>query len=470
MALAWLSYTAPLALGRGVERPRTCYASRKALPLLRQRKGPAWPLRGAGGAQGAHQWRSSTTRSRGKPGTRYTVPRDGPAEPVFPPSQDDTRSPLERFRTKPKKPLSVTDLVSPAWCELQYYYNLSHFGRVPRTRQMKQGSKIHKTLEDEVHEIVPVQVKSKEDRFGLNLWNTIQGLRTLKATGMTRELKIWGVIQGQVVNAVVDELSYTCPDPAYEEAMEKAKIKKAGGTLPLESGQLTLAQTLALGEQDRDNWSSQKSERTVYVSDVKTRGSKTVPIGASLRSTWMQLMLYRRLLESLALNTVDAQIIFDRYDLRPLELFTEVFMQDVDDMNKETKSQADDENPFSVLQTSEVNEYNNLTLLWSLMITEFQSTFVHVSEVLRAEFRYAATGEIIGSDVFAYASSTIESYIEDEMTFWKGEREVKGVEIEEAFKCRSCDFGDTCEWRRKKIDEATEKHRLRVKGPAKSAV
>ncbi|KAK1918901.1 hypothetical protein P3342_001030 [Pyrenophora teres f. teres] len=56
------------------------------------------------------------------------------AKGALPPSEavqvaeEDTRSPLERFRTKPKKPLSVTDLISPAWCELQYFTPLASLG------------------------------------------------------------------------------------------------------------------------------------------------------------------------------------------------------------------------------------------------------------------------------------------------------------------------------------------------------
>ncbi len=123
----------------------------------------------------------------------------------------DTRSPLERFRTAPKKPLSVTDLISPSWCELQYWYTLTKHGRKKRTPAMKQGTVVHKSLEDQVHKTVPITIQSKEDAWGLRIWNTIQGLRTLRDRGMTRELEIWGVVDGQVISGVIDELSYLAP-------------------------------------------------------------------------------------------------------------------------------------------------------------------------------------------------------------------------------------------------------------------
>jgi exonuclease V len=57
-------------------------------------------------------------------------------------------SPLVRFRSFPKKPFSVSDLIAGAWCELQYYYTLTKLpgGKKTRTAAMKGGSKVHKKL------------------------------------------------------------------------------------------------------------------------------------------------------------------------------------------------------------------------------------------------------------------------------------------------------------------------------------
>jgi exonuclease V len=111
---------------------------------------------------------------------------------------------------------------------------------------MKQGSKVHRVLEEQVHTIVPIQTETKEDRFGLKIWNTIQGLRTLRATGLTRELEIWGTIDGQLVNGVIDELSYTCPDPQLAESLETARTGKAGQGV--ESGQRSISEMFASAE------------------------------------------------------------------------------------------------------------------------------------------------------------------------------------------------------------------------------
>jgi exonuclease V len=374
-------------------------------------------------------------------------------------AEKDGRAPLERFRTKPKKPLSVTDLVSPAWCELQYLYTLSKFGRKPRTQAMRNGSRIHQKLEDEVHTTVPVRVQSKEDRFGLRMWNAVSGLRCLRETGLTRELEVWGVLEGQVVNGVIDELSYTCPDPVFEEQTERARVERDGGVLPLPPDQMSISRAIANATPqtaDEVRMGGLVPDHQIYIADVKTRSVPSLPAGASLRPTWMQLMIYRKLLESLSLNTVDAETVFARYDVQPLEPFTEVFLDAVGGIGPD----------------NEVANFPNLLSLWALLITEMQATLppTSLSPILRAEFRYAKTGDIIGSQLTSYETSIIDEYVTDEMAWWKGTREAKGVELEEAFKCRICDFAETCAWRLNKVVEATEKSRLRRLAREKSAV
>lgn len=324
---------------------------------------------------------------------------------------------------------------------------------------MKTGSKIHQKLEDEVHTTVPVQVETKEDKFALRIWNAISGLRCLRETGLTRELEVWGVLEGQVVNGVIDELSYECPDPAFEAQVEKSRAEKSGGTVPLPPGQLSISQAFANASQPNsleEPTQDLPPDHQIYIADVKTRSAQSLPAGASLRPTWMQLMLYRKLLYSLSLNTVDAETIFARYDLRPLEPFTPTFLESISDIGP------------SISATS----FPNLLALWSLLITEIQTTLppFSLSPILRAEFRYAKTGEVIGSEMTVYEDEVIDGYVSEEMAWWKGKREAKGVEVEEAFKCRICEFADHCTWRMRKVEEATEKSRLRRGAKRKSEV
>ncbi|KAK0645048.1 Exonuclease V [Lasiodiplodia hormozganensis] len=383
-------------------------------------------------------------------------------------NRPDERSPLERFRTPPKKPLSVTDIVSPAWCELQYWYTLTKHGRKRQTPAMKQGSKVHKKLEDQVHTTVQVTVESREDAWGLKIWNIIQGLRTLRQTGHTRELEVWGVIDGQVVNGIIDELSYTCPDEGLEE-LALARLNRLKSRPP---DQTAISQFFQ--PQGAVDLGEPHTQSKVWITDVKTRGTKTLPQGSSMRPTIMQLMMYRKLLADLAAGLVDAEVIFKRYRLRSNERFTDVFVAEVGGVGFGSQgSPSDGRDALSSSQQDALSEllaHNSLTQLWGLMIQEFRRTISGIGQVLRAEFRHQQTGDVLGSKTLVYEESTLDGYLAEEMEWWRGKRKARGVDIEEAFKCRICEFAEECEWRIEKVEEITKRQPKKRGSRSKSAV
>ena len=337
---------------------------------------------------------------------------------------------------------------------------------------MKQGSKVHKTLEEEVHRVVPVDVTTKEDAWGLKLWNVIQGLRTLRFTGMTRELEVWGLVDGQVINGVIDELSYNMPIGASVEQPITNNTKDTNDANPNPPQQTLEEYWAAKGFAKVESGLSELGQtqfnpaRKIYLTDVKTRGSRFLPKGSSLRPTIMQLMLYRKLLVDLASNNIQAPSIFARYQLKQDEPFSDSLIAQIGrlDFNFHEDSSESDLAPFGSQEdsVSELLRSNSLTKLWQLMIQEFQSTIKGVNDVgdtLRAEFRSQADGTLIGSKVFEYDEATLSDYVQQEMSWWSGKRDARGVDVEEAFKCRMCDFADECSWRLAKIGDAAHKYR-----------
>ncbi|KAI9756421.1 MAG: hypothetical protein M4579_003843 [Chaenotheca gracillima] len=392
------------------------------------------------------------------------------------PGLPDLRSPLARFRTAPKKTLSVTDLISPSWCELQYWYTLTKHGKKRRTPAMRQGSVVHKILEDEVHRSVPVEVTTKEDSYGLRIWNIIEGLRTLRETGQTREIEVWGVVDGLVVNGVIDELSYICPDRELEEQASRDLEGRKSDKTPAPANQASIESFLLsqgaskLGTSPSTRKQSLDERKKVYVTDVKTRSSKSLPSGASFRPTLMQLMIYRRLLSDLASNRVDPFAVFNRYDLNPHAPFTDSFIAQVANL------QTDDDPSQASFSTQDsmhlLLEHNSLHKLWGLLTAAFKQTFpagaVSVAQVLKAEYRDPVDGTVYGAKTFLHNDGLLQSYLEDEIRWWRGEREPVGVVVEEAYKCRMCEFAEGCSWREGKVEEATRKHRSSQSGKTPS--
>ena len=393
----------------------------------------------------------------------------------------------------------MTDLISPAWCELQYWYALTTHGRKRRTPAMRQGSAVHQKLEDSVHRRVEVPVRSREDAFALRVWNVVQGLQALRQTGITRELELWGVQGGQVVTGVVDELSYICPDRDLEEQAEGrgGGEKEVATEEPLEQGQLTLAEVYKKQRERQQNeakgqarpngtadgtirslHSLQKRTEKVYLTDVKTRATNSVPRGASFRPTLYQLQLYRLLLTELIAGRVDGATVLARHGLDADARLSDAFVASVGELADafydapSSQEESAELHPASFPGSNTTRDAtdvllanNSLAKLWRVMLDEFKTTFPQgadsVGRVLKAEYREPATGDIRGMKTFLYDGGSVEAYVADELRWWKGERGARGVAIEEAYKCGYCEFASGCEWRAQKIVESRDAHRER---------
>ncbi|KAK1749523.1 exonuclease V [Echria macrotheca] len=411
------------------------------------------------------------------------------------------RPPLLRFRTFPMKPLSVSDLTAGSWCELQHFYTLTRRdGKKTRTAAMKAGTAVHERLEREVYTTVAVEVRKREDNFGLKLWNIIQGLRTLRDTGIARELEVWGMVDGNVVNGIIDGLSYDNPDPELEEDVISSR-----GSQTSQSSQ----HQLSLGN------------KTIFVTDVKTRASKTPPSQAQVRAAIIQLFLYHRFLSQMASGRLDYLEVFKRYGLNPDETFSDVFMARIAALHEEVFSDVDsgatditettsdwystvstpsklgarDDLPRDDQNDVTFMKYRTLRSLLPLLKFEIQLTFPRgaatLGQIVAVEYRYRArtaaddvyqplgldetsdkdkAGTVICTNSFYFEPDTLDAYLADNLQFWRGEREPRGVPLEEGFKCRLCEFVGECEWRMNLEQEAYRRAKLENAEREKEAV
>lgn len=408
----------------------------------------------------------------------------------------DDRSPLQRFKSR--RPLSVTNLVSPSWCEQQYEYNLSHHGRIPQTKAMTAGSTAHKELEEQVHVEVPVEVVSREDRFGLKLWNTIQGLRALRETGLTRELEIWGVVEGEVVNGIIDEVTVECPDAEMETRVLKQleggsgdKRKKAA---PIAPDQKTLTDFLTGSSQGGSILEQRHASAglasspllrdrpttTYYLKDIKTTRRESPPAHpAYTRGAHLQLMLYHRILNILTADEVTPQQVFDRYRLDHAATFSDKFIAELANLDVRAFASVPDDADLPPSSQpdplTELLEHNTLSALWGLLIRDLQKTFStapspspSLSPLLTIEYRNPnPTPEhpaLIGTRSFPLDTRFLTDYLKSEISWWRGERPTVGVGVEDAWKCGWCDFAPQCGWRRERVEEGVERARLKREG------
>lgn len=318
---------------------------------------------------------------------------------------------------------------------------------------MRGGTQVHQTLEDQVHTTVRVSIMSKEEAFALRLWNLVQGLRTLRDTGFTRELEVWGVIQGQVVNGIIDEASYTSPYSDLGEELGRNSSKEDAN-------------------QHRPKQPSLKSYfdphcRRVYLKDVKTRGAKSLPSGAATRPAKMQLFLYHRLLSQMASQKVDFSVITARYGLKANAHFSDAFMAQMGSLYEEIFADVDSDGHSTTSDSSswhdaspatsllpEVIGYRSIEQVVPLLESELRTTFpqgaASLGGLVAIEYRHRLDGHVIGTHTSPVDDEALGAYLDRNLAWWLGQKEPEGVDIEEAYKCYSCEFAEICQWRKDK--------------------
>ena len=106
---------------------------------------------------------------------------------------------------RPRSILAATDLSSQLWCEHQLHLSLLYGRRVSTAQQeaMDRGTARHDQLEREMHDVVEVQVRGREEEWGLRFLNGVVGLHELLMVGKTRELMVMGRVRRRAGERVV---------------------------------------------------------------------------------------------------------------------------------------------------------------------------------------------------------------------------------------------------------------------------
>eukprot|EP01057_Protomagalhaensia_wolfi_P001942 Protomagalhaensia_wolfi_Nauph_80__1941@NODE_221_length_3145_cov_1455_019961_g166_i0_p2_GENE_NODE_221_length_3145_cov_1455_019961_g166_i0NODE_221_length_3145_cov_1455_019961_g166_i0_p2_ORF_typecomplete_len439_score74_15Exo5/PF09810_9/1_4e51PDDEXK_1/PF12705_7/8_8e05Cas_Cas4/PF01930_17/3_5Cas_Cas4/PF01930_17/17_NODE_221_length_3145_cov_1455_019961_g166_i018203136 len=191
-----------------------------------------------------------------------------------PTSQEDQSSPnpLERFR---QWKLSVTDFSSQLWCETQLEFTLKT-GFRQETEAMREGIRRHEKLEQEDHEVVEVEVQTREDSLGLRLVNAIICFDDLLAQNRkVREVWILATPPQAdcVLRGIVDEF-----------AIERT------------------------GPDERD---------LLVIRDTKTRRDETEPSLSQKRTSALQLQIYRLMMDWLRNDQIDWSIVWKAFKVDP---------------------------------------------------------------------------------------------------------------------------------------------------------
>ncbi|HIH50243.1 MAG: PD-(D/E)XK nuclease family protein [Candidatus Micrarchaeaceae archaeon] len=131
-----------------------------------------------------------------------------------------------------KSSIRASDIAAQYWCERQMEYNYRYGRKI--TAQIKEGRAIHEELESETNVPIILQPRNYPDALYRDLYRSYMALLSLPENKRTREVSIYGSINGYTVVGKIDELQTN----DGEITILEDKTKQSD-TIPSESQSLT---------------------------------------------------------------------------------------------------------------------------------------------------------------------------------------------------------------------------------------
>jgi len=310
---------------------------------------------------------------------------------------------------------------------------------------MEKGTRVHKILEEQVHTVVPVELTTAEDVWGLKLFNMYQGLLSLGQQGLARELPVFGFWGEVMISGIIDEISYLPPESRVMDSggvgegnpeREKKRRRRWRWNGGIENALAAEKFKVPKG----------RGTKVAYVCDTKTRSSKSLPLASQVKATGLQLMLYNRLLGELRSGKMDFGIVLKLFELDGNAKFSDSFIVEIAGLDQSTPLEN-------------ILENNSLWGMWSLVQKQVERSIDSMGDSMGVSYRNQDDGGLIGFQAVENEVNVLDDHLKAALAWWKGERSTVGVEIEDAWKCRTCEFEASCSWRLAKIEELRKKRK-----------
>ncbi|XP_027003756.2 exonuclease V isoform X4 [Tachysurus fulvidraco] len=282
----------------------------------------------------------------------------------------------------PKKlHLSVSLLCEQTWCEKKVVYGILKPQIREKDKQrieVQNGSSIHLARELEVHDVVPINIQTREDAVAITLINMLNMIPILETGQCVREFPVFGVVEGVYFKGIIDELSY-----------------------------------------------NQKGE--LVLKELKTRRHDSLPGAAQALGHRFQVGMYKLLFDALVRGEVKKEQILEHLKLKAsLALGTDVITHAAD---------------------VQVNVATFDELLDAFILTLSCSDLPCV-DVLQLEYCHQSSSSFIGTMSVQFDEAQMRADLRGYLEYWKGQREPKGVDIEDAWKCTYCVYEEICDWKK----------------------
>ncbi len=295
----------------------------------------------------------------------------------------------QQFETPSFTNLSASKIADQFWCEMQLHLKLQ-LGMEP-TEEMIIGSEIHRNLEEELGPIIEVVVTTPDDSIIAYILQIYTKLLPLISKGITRELPVIGRINEIPVLGIIDQIEI-------------------------------------------EEFENQKS---LLISDYKTRKSKKAPSFEQKRRNRIQMQVYWYLLNDLLNGKFTSQMFKEYFEIKDLKPSQELLDQ-LPDEHKDLFKQL---TPLELLDK----------------VFEMYKVLPKLSNELRAIYLYQEDQSIVFADRSYYHEESFEVDMEWAMDYWAGNRIPN--ECSQNWMCNFCQFTDNCSYFLKRFLADKEKRK-----------
>uniref|UniRef100_A0A8C6QZB6 Exonuclease V n=2 Tax=Nannospalax galili TaxID=1026970 RepID=A0A8C6QZB6_NANGA len=163
------------------------------------------------------------------------------------------------------------------------------------------------------------------------------------------------------------------------------------------------------------------------LAELKTRKRPMLPLSAQKKKDCFQVSLYKYIFDDMIQGKVTPANLIHHTKLCP-------------------------DKPLgpSVLRYARQGGFSVKSLgdLMELVFLSLTLSDLPVIDILKIEYIHQETASVLGTEIVTFEKKEVRNKVQHYMAYWMGYRGPQGVDVEEVWKCRTCDYVDICEWRR----------------------
>ncbi|XP_058020256.1 exonuclease V isoform X2 [Ahaetulla prasina] len=174
----------------------------------------------------------------------------------------------------------------------------------------------------------------------------------------------------------------------------------------------------------------------LQLNELKTREKAYMPVPGQKKRDRFQVSLYKHLFDAMVQGCLTQDIFIHHLRLKPKQ-----------SLGQEIQEHA--QKAGFVVQFFED--------LLELVLLNLTHSDIPAIDRLQIEYIHQETNTLLGTEVITYDHDELMSMSHYFLAYWKGQRDPKGVDIEDTWKCIYCVFVDICDWRRQRADSLIQK-------------